>query len=504
MVMVDRFVNGEPANDPPPTPGADPRADYFGGDLQGLRQAIDAGRLDQLGVRAIWLSPVQTNPAAAYLAADNVHLVAGYHGYWPIKARQIDPRFGGEQAMREMVQAAHAHGIRVLLDFVLNHVHQDHEYVAAHPAWFRTGCVCGTPGCDWTAHALDCMFRDYLPDIDHTVFEADQQWVDDAVWWLDSFDLDGLRVDAVKHVEEAATRNLAAAVRERFEAAGTRYFLMGETAMGWNDCADPCNDENYGTIAKYVGPLGLDGQLDFVLYHAVAYRSFAYGDKGMLHADYWFQHGQSKWPAGAIMTPYIGSHDTARFVSMADYRGQDPAHDRAIVSNQWSGAAQAPGDAEPYRRARIALSWLLTLPGAPLLYYGDEYGQWGGADPNNRSMWRDEGALGADELATLSLARKLGTARRNLEALRLGDYLPLSSTDDTLSFARVVSGNGPAALVSLTRAVSPQAVTIDAGAAGIANGTVLHDALGGPDVTVAPDGSASYTVPASGTVILAP
>ena len=62
---------------------------------------------------------------------------------------------------------------------------------------------------------------------------------------------------------------------------------MGETAMGWSDCADPCNDENYGTISRYIGPFGLDGQFDFVLYHGVSYRTFAYGDKGMLHADYW-------------------------------------------------------------------------------------------------------------------------------------------------------------------------------------------------------------------------
>ncbi|HRI18399.1 MAG TPA: alpha-amylase family glycosyl hydrolase, partial [Burkholderiaceae bacterium] len=123
------------------------------------------------------------------------------------------------------------------------------EMVAAHPEWFRTGCVCGTDNCDWTGHALDCMFAAYLPDINHSVPEANAAFVADAVYWLDEFDLDGLRVDAVKHVEEVATRNLAAAVRETFEPAGTKYFLMGETAMGWNDAPDPGNDENYGTIA---------------------------------------------------------------------------------------------------------------------------------------------------------------------------------------------------------------------------------------------------------------
>ncbi len=503
MVMTDRFRDGAPGNNPGPTSGADSRADWLGGDLEGLRLAIADGTLDQLGVRAIWLTPFQTNPAGAYLAADNVTLVTGYHGYWPVKAREVDPRLGGAAALRAMVAEAHAHGIRILMDYVLNHVHEDHEYVTAHPSWFRTGCVCGTQNCDWTGHALDCMFRDYMPDIDHTVPEANAQFVADAVWWIDEFDLDGLRVDAVKHVEEVATRNLSAEVRETFEKTGLRHFLMGETAMGWNDCADPCNDENYGTIAKYVGPHGLDGQFDFVLYHGVSYRTFAYGDEGMLHADYWFQHGQSKWPEGAIMTPYIGSHDTPRFVSMADYRGQDSAHERWIVNNQWSNEAQQPSDSEPYRRMRIGMSWLLALPGAPLLYYGDEYGQWGGADPNNRYGWRPDGQLNADELATLVHIRKLGKARQQLVALRRGGYQSLGATQDTLTFARHVP-NGSVAVVGLTRSYVNEPVTVDLTGLGVSGGTVLHDELGGPNVTVTGGGTATFTVPAGGAVILAP
>jgi len=504
MVVVDRFKDGDPSNDPPATPNADPRGDWKGGDLEGLRQEIAAGTLDALGVRALWLTPFNTNPAGAYVASDGVHQVAGYHGYWPVKAREVEPRIGGAAALHALVKEAHKHGIRILQDLVLNHVHQDHEYMASHPEWFRTGCVCGTQDCDWTAHALDCMFSTYMPDINHTVPEANAAFVDDGVYWLDEFNLDGFRIDAVKHVEEIATRNLAAEVRERFELAKTRYFLMGETAMGWSDCPDPCNDENYGTIAKYIGPFGLDGQFDFVLYHGVSYRTFAYGDKGMLHAAYWFEHGLSKWPADAIMTPYIGSHDTSRFATLADYRGQDGAHDRGIPGNQWNDTAVAPGDAEPYERTRIALAWLLGLPGAPLLYYGDEYGQWGGADPNNRLMWRGESALSGNEAATVAFVRKLGKAREAIPALRRGSYVALSSTEDTLVFGRS-TGGGASAIVALTRAGSGQSVTVEvATKLGLQAGTTLHDALGGPMVTVSGAGDATLQIPAKGALVLAP
>ncbi len=504
MVMTDRYRNGDPSNDAPPTAGADPRGDWMGGDLDGLREAIDEGLLDELGVRAIWLTPFQTNPEESFFASDGVHKVTGYHGYWPTKAREVDPRLGGEDALFALVEEAHEHGIRILQDYVVNHVHEQHEYVTQHPDWFRTGCVCGTDGCDWTTHALDCMFASYMPDINHTVPAANAQFVDDAVYWLDTYDLDGLRVDAVKHVEEIATRNLAAEVREEFEDAGTRYFLMGETAMGWSDCNDPCNDENYGTISKYVGPQGLDGQFDFVLYHGVSYRTFAYSDRGMLHADYWLKHGLSKWPAGAIMTPYIGSHDTSRFSSLADYRGQDGAHDRGIPGNQWTNTAIAPSDSEPYRRTRVAMAWLLGLPGAPLLYYGDEYGQWGGADPNNRLLYRDEGALSFDESQTLDFVRKLGRARADLPALQRGAYVTLYATEDTLVFGRTLNP-AAGAVVALTRSGAPvQATFAVAGPMGWSAGTAVSDALGGAGATVAGDGNLTITIPASSAAVLHP
>lgn len=507
MVLTDRFRNGSAANDPGPTNGAEPRGDWQGGDLIGLREAIADGTLDELGVRAIWLTPFQTNPVGAYASTTPGIDVTGYHGYWPIKAREVDPRLGGEDALRALVNEAHAHGIRILQDYVVNHVHEQHEYFTKHPEWFRTGCVCGTAGCDWTEKALECLFANYLPDVNHMVPEANAQLVDDAVWWLDEFDLDGLRVDAVKHVEEVATRNLAAEVRETFEGAGTKYFLMGETAMGWSDCADPCNDGNYGTIARYIGPQQLDGQFDFVLYHAAAHQTFAWGDRGMLHADYWTRHGLTRWPEGAIMTPYLGSHDTPRFLSHADYRGQS-GRPRNIPGNQWFDVAKAPEDSEPYRRHRVAFAWLLgALPGAPLLYYGDEYGQWGGADPNNRMLWRAPGSLDANEKDTLAFVRKLGKARRDVPALRRGVYLPLgggSVTEDTLVVGRRIA-NADAAIVGVTRANAPTSVTVPVAAElGFAAGTKLVDELGGPSVTVSAAGTVNVTVPASGAVILHP
>jgi hypothetical protein len=425
MVVTDRYRDGDPGNNPGPPPMADPRGDWQGGDLARPRAAIDDGTLDKLGVRAIWLTPFQTNPDGPYLASDGKHNVTGYHGYWPTRAREVDPRLGGADALqadrprRPRPRHPHPAGLRRQPRARGARVRR------GHPEWFRTGCVCGTDGCDWTGHALDCMFAGYLPDINHSVPEANAAFVADAVWWLDEFDLDGLRVDAVKHVEEVATRNLAAAVRETFEPAGTRYFLMGETAMGWSDCPDPCNDENYGTIARYVGPLGLDGQFDFVLYHGVSYRTFAYGEKGMLHADYWTQHGLGPWPAGAVMTPYIGSHDTPRFVTLADYRGQDAAHDKGVPGNQWDNIAVAPQDGEPYCACASAWPGCSACPAPRCSTTATSTAS--GAAPTPTTA--DAGAPRPSSTPTRR-PRSRGPqaragARRSSPALRRGAYVPL-------------------------------------------------------------------------------
>lgn len=501
MAMNDRFKNANTSNDAIPQSGVDHRADFQGGDFEGTRQIIASGALDKLGVRSLWLSPFHKNTDGAFLAADNIHNVTGYHGYWPSRAREVDSRLGSESDLQSLVAEAHAHGIRVVMDFVLNHVHQDHEYFKTHPDWFRTGCICGTDNCDWTAHRLDCLFASYLPDVNWTKSEVSDAYNADAIWWVDKFDLDGLRVDAVKHVEDAATVNLTGALRDEFEASGNKFFMTGETAMGWNDCTAPdCpgNEENYGTISHYIGPNGLDGQFDFVLYHAASYRTFAWDDRGLAHADYWLRASLASYPEGAIMTPYIGSHDTPRSVTNATYRDDSGTWSRGIPGNQWDNVAVAPPSSDPYAHHRLALAWLYALPGLPLLYYGDEYGQWGGSDPNNRTMWHGDGALSADESATLAFTQKLGSARRALAPLRRGTYRMILATDDVLVFSRELGSD--VVIVAMSRTGGTVHVPLPVSLPLTA--TTLHDWLGGPDVTVQ-GGAIDVSIPARSAAYLA-
>ncbi len=488
MAMTDRFRNGDETNDAT-SPGAEASAQWMGGDLQGLTQAIRDGYFDDLGVRALWLSPFNTNPEGAYGAADGVHAVSGYHGYWPVEPREVDPRLGGEAALEELVEAAHEHGIRVLMDLVVNHVHEDHPYYADHPEWFNSGCLCGTSGCDWTERRLDCLFRTYMPDVDWGNTDASEQLIADALFWLERFDLDGFRIDAVKHVVDGAVFNLAIRVRERFETAGSHYFLMGETAQGWDSSAGPDeggNVENYGIISRYIAPHGLDGQFDFVLYYAASLQFLREEPgRGMIHVDYWTRASQDHYPAGAIMTPYIGSHDTPRWISLQESPSR--AH------HQWSDLPSQPTTDEPYDRMYVALAWMLATPGAPLLYMGDEYGEYGGADPDNRHPMRFGDDLSAREAAQLARVRRLGQARAQLEGLRRGGYRTLHVTETVLVVAR---GSGSDLVIAaVNRSGASEGVTVPVPSDVAAEGRSFSDALGSGAAATVSGGNLSLTLP---------
>ena len=416
MIMTDRFVNGNLSNDGALTNAAQ-GADWQGGDFAGVTSMINAGYFDELGVNALWLTPFNTAANGTGKAADGVHDVAAFHGYWPVEARGVDPRLGTPEELEVMIDTAHNAGLRVMMDFVVNHVHEQHTYFQEHPEWFNTGCICGQPNCDWTEHRLDCQFTSYMPDVNWKDRNASEQFIADALWWMETFDLDGARIDAVKHVENLAVANLVSQINQRFETVGTDVYLKGETAMGWSGHSLEANQEQYAAINAYMGPDGLDGQADFVLYHAVVNNVFVSGQENYQHLDYWTNRSQDQYTPGSLMVPYVGSHDVPRLTSRADTGTND-------ANNQWveDGLPGQPGDASAYNAALQAYGWLLTTPGAPMMYYGDEYGEYGGADPDNRHMYRNNSTWSVHEASLFENLSQLGQLRAESEALRRGTY----------------------------------------------------------------------------------
>jgi glycosidase len=485
FVFTDRFRDGDTSNNMSVS-GIDARANYEGGDYAGVQAALDSGYFDSLGVRTIWLSPPNQNPNDGGIGIGG-YLYSGYHGYWPTAGTDVQSRFGGLPALKSLVAAAHKRGIRIIVDTVLNHVHQEHTYYVMHKedGWFNGDgtCICGAANCDWTTHALDCWFEPYLPDINYANFDAMKAMIDDALYWAREADVDGFRVDAVKHFLHAATRRLRSKLQDQLEHVGPLYYLVGETFDG-----------DRGLIDSFIGPHELNAQFDFPVYFAVRDTLASYS-ASLRELEGAVNDSHTAFGT-APMSPFLGNHDVPRFLTQAAGQLTNDPNGEA-----WTAPPPAPSDESAYIKLRLALTFVATQPGVPLIYYGDEYGQPGAADPDNRRFMKWSG-YSPFEQATLELAQKLGSARAGLLALQRGDQRTLYIDDNVYVYART-SGTA-AAVVAINRdwTAHPQSVPIPSGIP-IADGTVLHDRLGGPDVTAA-SGQLSLTLPPHSSAVLAP
>jgi len=468
FVFTDRFRNGNPLNDGR-VGGIAPIADWNGGDFAGVIAALREGYFDQLGVKALWLSPVNSNTHNSGRGGDG-RGYAGYHGYWPNQPRDTDSHWGSLDELRALNEEAHRHGIRVLYDMVNNQLHREHPYFQMHQrdGWFNGdgSCVCGGPMCSWDDRPLDCWFTNYLPDVNWTHMGVADQMLDDAMWWLDETSADGFRVDAVKHMNFLATSNLRARLNQ-WETGNARSYTVGETFTG---------GDGYDLVRRYVGRNALHAQFDFPLFWSIR-GAFAHNGGSMGDLENAVQRSERAY-GDFPMSPFLGNHDVERFLSEA--AGQLVGDTRELGYNN----PPPPPDSDvPYERLALAFTFTLTQRGVPLIYYGDEVGMPGAADPDNRRPMRFGAELNAREQRLLEHVRAVGRLRGTHRGLQRGARRSLHTDGDGYVYARGTGAD--VAIVALNRGTTARPVRVSLPAElGLTDGTVLRDALGGSPVTV--------------------
>jgi glycosidase len=422
--MIDRFRGPRGPLTPPTSPSA--RA---GGTLSGIRAALDAGEFEKLGINTLWLSPLYANPTGEFLGNDG-RPYSSYHGYWPITSRAIDPRLATETELDEFMTAAHTKGIRILFDVVPNHVHEQHPWLREHPDWLQRGCICGQGSCDWGANIRTCSFAPYLPDIDWSNTGAALATTDDVLWWLERWDADGLRIDAVPMMPRSAVRRINATARRRYAHPGNALYMLGENFT---------SKTGFQTLRYDLGPLGLDGSFHFPLMWTLR-DAIALESAPLSAIAETFQTGEKTWEgANATMGLIIGNHDVSRFASVS--AGND-------TGDSWSSPKQ-PLDPIVYEKQRLALAAMFTLPGAPVLYYGDEVGLAGRGDPDCRRVMPSEQELSDQQRQTRALAQRLGQARACSRTLRRGRWETLLAEDERLVYVRKLDAD--VVIISLSR-----------------------------------------------------
>ena len=451
FVVLDRYADGDPGNNA----GVDRSAKgaFHGGDLKGL-----IGRLDDiadLGATAIWITPVVKNIPGPVTGAGFPDW--GYHGYWADDFLSLDPRFGTEADLKNLVSEAHRRGIRVLLDVVYNHAGYESRYLGDPKTkdWFRredrgtcgsddlTSCVAGLPD-----------FKTELPEVADYLLHA-------QIEWAAKTGLDGFRLDTVKHVDHPFWQEHRKRTRERL---GKSFFLIGEVWGGDAQSLDPwfAGDE-------------MDAGFDFSFQGSTV--GFLEG-RGRTAAFDHYLKSREKVRSGYLLSPYLSSHDVPGALSLLG------------------------GDVPKFRLAALLE---LTVSGLPMIYYGEEVARPGGDWPENRS---DMPWGGSDVLPGKGLSRdealradykKLIAIRRAHPALSRGTYESVSSAGDLLVFLRRDAASRDVVVVAVNRGAAPAMAKLDAPPEWA--GKAVADALSGePAVSVA--GSIEIAAPPVGARIL--
>ncbi|MFH1213690.1 MAG: alpha-amylase family glycosyl hydrolase [Candidatus Neomarinimicrobiota bacterium] len=425
-LMTDRFNNGDPANDRPVTnPQIAPQANFQGGDFRGIRQKIEKGYFDSLGVNTLWISPVNKTTDSAYQEWPEPHnYFSGYHGYWPIDEKHTDSRFGTLDDFRKLVETAHRHNIKILLDFVSNHVHAEHHFYKEHHDWFgKLELPDGTQNIRrWDEYRLTTWFDTFIPSFDYEVsHNALQAMTDNAVWWLKKTGVDGFRHDATKHVPYEFWQTLTHKIKNRVNPhRALDVFQIGE-CFGSNDL-----------IKSYVNNSMLESQFNFNQFFT-ARRTFIDSKGDFRDLDLSISKALEVYGYNHLMGNLMDSHDQVRMMAFLD--GDLTLSDDG-AARAWREPAIVVDNLSTYRKELVVLAYILTIPGIPVIDYGDEFGLTGANDPDNRRMMRFGNELNSAEQEQLHKVSQLIRLRNAHPALRRGDYLSIKAEKDLFVYSR--------------------------------------------------------------------
>jgi len=409
QIFPDRFARSPRTEQIPGTqfkPWGTPPAEqgFQGGDLRGVVDKLDY--LQDLGINALYLNPI-------FSSASN-------HRYHTFDYYQIDPLLGGNEAFRELLDAAHARQMRVVIDGVFNHASRG--FWAFHHILETGG---NSPYLDWF-HVHDWPLRPYQHD--------EQNPINYAAWWdipaLPKFNIDnpGVRaylLDVSRHwiefgadgwrldvPEEIPDPTFWQSFRPLTKAANPDAYLVGEI---WDNATDWLQGDRFDGVMNYVFSrlaLGFFAQETLQTDYKPGGFSLDVLDAPTFAARLEAMLATHPWEVTTAQLNLLDSHDTARVLWMA--QGDEAA-------------------------LRLAVLLQMTLPGAPCIYYGSEIGMTGGNDPDCRGAfpWDDESDWNQ---ALHDFYRRAIALRQRFPALRTGGFERLYAQDDVYAFARELDG----------------------------------------------------------------
>ncbi len=399
---------------------------FFGGTLWGIRDKLPY--LASLGVTTLYLSPIFDSPSN--------------HKYDTADYMKVDPMFGGEEALRALIQAAAEHRIGIILDGVFNHTGADSIYFNKFGKYDSIGACQSTdspyyPWYDFQSypHAYTSWWGiDILPRIHPDVPACGDYFIrqNGVIRHYARMGIRGFRLDVADELSDTFLSKIKNALTE--EAPGS--VLYGEV---WEDAS---NKIAYGMRKKYFLGKELDGVMNYPVREGlIAY--FTSADTGPLsyalrevteHAPERILHAQMN---------LLGTHDTVRILTALGGKEAGNRSNAELSVACMTARERACGIA----RLKMAYTVLATLPGVPSIYYGDEAGLEGYSDPFNRRPF----PWGREDEDLCRYYKKIGRIRRKNPVYKTGAFRLLSLNEDALIFARFTDSEAYVTVINRTK-----------------------------------------------------
>ncbi len=476
FAMTDRFLNGDTINDRPiRARGLHKICNFHGGDIEGILRAARDGYFSDLNTGLLWISPVLKGPRGAFKDSLPPHkYFTNYHGYWPYSLHEAEERFASFEKLAAAVEELRREfSIEIILDAVFRHVTEDSPVYKNNKHLFlglylkdRTKNIRRFdefPETTW--------FDEFLPAFDYSKKETIDFMKTMADGWIKNSGVKGFRLDAVKHIPHSFWNALL--------ISRDNFFTVGETI------------DSREKIASYIAPGMLSAQFDFPLYFAIIETMAKTGGNGFDSLEHEIKKSEDIfWNRHKLTSNLIGNHDFPRFMAYADgwFDGGKNGDGRQL------GFKDPPRVRNPknYDKLKMAFGLLFALNGMPLIYYGDEYGECGAGDPDNRRPMRFGDELNAFEKENLKLVKRLTAIRKNSPALIEGMRLPLLCTDQYYVFAKIHFGE--IIIAAFNKSAKPAVIKVNLAQAlesrriDNKNGICFYDMISFEKYRAAPDG----------------
>jgi len=405
FILIDRYRDGDPGNNAGHNPAGFKRYDgtnpedlkhYQGGDLTGITRSLD--EIVELGITMLWISPVMDNSDTDYVGW------WPYHGYHPIDFYTVDEHFGTLEDLKVLVTTAHSKGLKVILDMPFNQTAADHPWINDENKkdWFHWD-EDGQPYeiTDWfDQEQIECGELHGLPDLAQENPEVSEYLFEVSKYWIEETGCDGFRLDAVKHIPLSFWKEYNARIKA---LAGPDFLLLGEVFWGEPKRIKPYEDA------------GFDFLFDLPGYYAIR-NTFNKG--GSIKEFSEFYEATAHELSTTSFASIIDNHDVARF-------------NVGLGNDAWS-------------KQLLALGWLMTAPGLPVIYSGTELGMPGyqvvssdgtAQDFLNRLPYPVQ--LSAKELLRREQFIALTRLRKKNSALALGSFHELYKDWSVYAYLRM-------------------------------------------------------------------